>query len=170
MNLHYLCSAPHLTVYFDSDNQWLYTEWDGALTLPIVQQACLEVARCFLENSYPRVLNSNAQVTHVDPDVTTWLVHDFFPYLGLAGIRQLAWVHAPGLRGHNMAQQTVNELPHLSIALFSHMEEAVTWLQHYAPASATAAPRSAGTEQAFAKALHNMATQVSGHPPLGAGS
>lgn len=133
MNLQHLCTAPHVSIYFDSWNNWLFMDWEGELTLEGVQHACLEVARCYLAHAYPRVLNSNIRVTGVDWEVAAWLASEFMPSLGLAGVEQLAWVLAPNLRGRNMAIETFNRLPHVAINLFDDLEQAVAWLQHTQP-------------------------------------
>jgi hypothetical protein len=134
MNLQLLHAGPHLTVYYDSCNHWLYADWQGELTLPNVQDACLELARCYLHHPYPRVLNSNALVTSVSWDVRAWLTQAFIPAMGKSGIRQLAWVCAPALRGRQMAQELADRLPHLKLTLFTDLEEAVAWLQRTKPA------------------------------------
>lgn len=133
MNLQYLCDAPHVTVYFDSWNNWLYVEWTGDLTLPAVQYACLEVAQCFIDHFYPRVLNSNAQVTSASLEVASWLAEHYFPFMNLAGIEQLAWVHAPTLRGRSLAEQALWRLPHLNVGVFADIEDATSWLRQTQP-------------------------------------
>jgi len=134
MNLQYLCSTPHVTVSFDSWNNWLYLEWKGALTLATAQQTCLEIAHCFLTHAYARVLSNNAGLTGVAWDVAPWLVQHFFPYLHLAGVEQLAWVHAPSVRGRELAEYTLSRLAsEVTLALFADMEDAVSWLQQTRP-------------------------------------
>lgn len=137
MNLTHLCSAPHVTIYFDSWNNWLYVEWEGALTLPALQYACLEVAQCFVKHAYPRVLNNDVQLTSLPWEAAPWLARHFFPNLKLAGIKQLAWVHAPTVRGLSHATQLLQELPHLNVGLFADMEQATSWLQQSNPAYET---------------------------------
>lgn len=133
MNLLPLCAAPHVRVYFDSWNNWLYVEWEGKLTLPVVQYACLEVAECFVQHAYPRVLNSDAQVTSLPWEVGPWLAKHYFPGLKLAGIEQLAWVHAPTMRGRSLAEHVLRQLPTLNVGLFSDVEQATSWLQQTRP-------------------------------------
>lgn len=133
MNLNKLCEAPNVTIYFDSWNNWLYLDWYGELTLPVVRYACLEIGRCYLGHSYPRVLNSNTQVTHIDWQVPAWLAHEFLPILELAGVEQMAWVYGPTLRGRDMAHETLRRLPALGVALFDDIEDAVAWLQQTHP-------------------------------------
>ncbi|MDO7884339.1 hypothetical protein [Hymenobacter cheonanensis] len=156
MNLIHLCSAPHVTVYFDSWNNWLYIEWEGALTLTAVQYACLEVAECFVKHAYPRVLNNDVQITSLPWEVAPWLAQHFFPNLRLAGIEQLAWVHAPHVRGLGHATQVLQQLPHLHVGLFADMEEATIWLQQTNPAYAgghTQLPRPLAEETLLAQAV-----------------
>ena len=134
MNLQQLCAASHVTVYFDAWNTWLYVDWEGDLTLPAVQQACLEMAHCFTTHAHSRVLCNNANLTSVDWNVAPWVVQHFLPYLRLAGIEQMAWVYAPGERGRDVAREAIRCLPAtLSVALFSEVEQAVAWLQQTRP-------------------------------------
>jgi hypothetical protein len=133
MKLKHLCSAQCAEVYYDQQNNWVFVDWAGALTLDAVQHTCLGIAHCFLNHYYPRVLNNNAQVTHVSHDVAQWLGSEYLPALRLTGVEQMAWVVPEGLRARNRVLDTVNLFPHIAINLFDDVESAVTWLQHTAP-------------------------------------
>lgn len=130
MKLHLLRQTTCLAVYYDLHNDWLYLDWQGELTLPYVQQACLELAACYLQRPYARILNSNEQVTEVSWNVAMWLVTDFLPHMRLAGIEHVAWVYSSSLRGHSMVTSVLNLLPGSLIAAFSTLAEAITWLEH----------------------------------------
>lgn len=171
MNLQHLFASSHVTVSFDSWNHWLYLEWTGELTLPVMQQACVELAHCFVGHAYPRVLNNNANVAHVEWDVIPWLVQHFFPHMCQVGIEQVAWVHGPTVRGRALADQSLHYLnTKLEVALFSDVEDAVSWLQQTCPEYAsggTLLPRSAvydahivRTVQAFTQELVPTRTVV----------
>ncbi|QKG53534.1 hypothetical protein [Hymenobacter sp. BRD67] len=86
----------------------------------------------------PRVLNSNLQITNVDREVAAWMASNFMPYIDLAGIRQMAWVYAPSVRGQAMAHEIMARLPNATISLFNEMSEAVAWLEQTKPAPGTA--------------------------------
>jgi hypothetical protein len=133
MNLQHLCSTLCAEVYFDKTNEWAFVDWAGELTLEAVQHTCLGIARCFLGHYYPRVLNSNAQVTGVSWQVSAWLASEFLPALRLTGIEQMAWVVAPTLRARTNMLNAVNLFPHTAISLFDDVEAAVAWLQQTAP-------------------------------------
>jgi hypothetical protein len=133
MNLHHLYSADCAEIYFDKSNSWVFVDWQGELTLEKVQHTSLGIARCFLDHYYPRVLNSNAQVTSVSWEVSQWLASEFLPALTLTGVEQMAWVVPPTLRARNGVLDTVSLFPHVAISLFDDIELAVAWLQQTAP-------------------------------------
>jgi hypothetical protein len=164
MNLRHLCSAPHVHVYFDTWNNWLYLEWEGDLTLAGVQEACLSIAHCFVANAYPRVLNNNTSLTYVDYEVAPWLAQHFFPNLGLAGVQQLAWVYGPGLRARELAEHVLRSLgTQVNVALFGDPEEAVTWLQQTRPAYRSGCallPRPAQQDAKLARLVHTFEQEV----------
>ena len=129
MHLHLLRQTTCLSAYYDLRNDWLYLDWEGELTLPVVQQACLELAACYLQRPYSRILNSNEQVTGVSWSVAAWLATEFLPHMTLAGIKHVAWIYSPSLRGHNMVHTVLSWLPGSLITTFDNVADAVTWLQ-----------------------------------------
>lgn len=130
MKLHLLFRTTCLTAHYDLANDWLYLDWEGDLTLPVVQEACLALASCYLRRPYSHVLNSNEQVTSVSWSVAMWLATDFLPYMTLAGIEHVAWVAAPSLWGHNLVHKVLSLLPGSPLTTFDDVADAVTWLQH----------------------------------------
>ncbi len=156
MNLQYLCSTPYVSVYFDATNNWLFVEWEGDLTLDRVQLGCLEIAHCYVHESYARILNSNLRVTSVTPDIAGWLASVFMPTLEQAGVRQLGWVIAPSLCGRNLVLDTISRCPYLGINMFEDVEDAVSWLQHHRPENA---PGSGLTRQSRLTAVGNRMSE-----------
>lgn len=157
MQLQLLFDTPPVSVYYDSFNDWLFVDWHGDLTLPLVQAGCLTISRCFLERSYPRILNNNCDVTSTSTNAPIWLADHFLPHLGLAGIEYLAWVCAPSPLLKHLAGQAVRELRAPVVAIFDDVAEAYTWLQHtrFAHLDANASPGSALERQI------ELATRVS---------
>jgi hypothetical protein len=160
MNLQHLCSAMRAEVYYDKTNQWVFVDWAGDLTLETVQHTCLGIARCFLNQYYPRVLNSNARVTSVTPEVPKWLAKGFLPLVSLTGIEQMAWVVPPSLRARNRILDTVNLFPHLAVSLFYEVDEAVAWLQQTAPSLPAAGVVEPSRHFADELKLHRLVTEL----------
>ncbi len=130
MNLHPLFQTTCLSAQYDLRNDWLYLDWQGELTLPAVQQACLALASCYLQRPYSHILNSNEQVTGVSWNVAVWLATDFLPHMSLAGIEHVAWIYSPSLRGQNLVHTVLSWLPGSLITTFSDVAAAYAWLEH----------------------------------------
>ena len=168
MKLQHLCSAQCAEVYFDHHNKWVFVDWVGELTLEKVQHTSLGIARCFLDQHYPRVLNNNARVTSVNWEVSQWLASEFLPALTLTGVEQLAWVVPPTLRARNGVLDSINLFPHVAINLFNDMESAVAWLQQTAPEAPQtgcfAPGRSYADEQKFRHIVESFAQRLAAAP------
>jgi hypothetical protein len=163
MNLHLLRTAPGISVYYDTCNDWLFIEWEGELTLRTVQLASLALAQCVLERPYARVLNSNLLATSISWDMAPWLACEVLPYLRLAGVDHLAWVRPPALRGQYMVNAIMSRLPGLAVALFDDMDQAVTWLTRHRPpatASGRAPLRSPATQAKLAALIQKMTSTL----------
>ena len=130
MQLQLLHDTDTVSVYHDSSNDWLFVDWRGDLSLPLVQAGCLAVARCFLERSYPRILNNNCDVTDMSPAAISWLAEYYLPHLGLAGIEYLAWVCAPSPLVSHLTSEVVRQLRAPMVATFDNVADAYSWLQH----------------------------------------
>ncbi len=130
MKLQLLHENPNLSVSYDCTNQWLFLDWRGDLTLPLAQASCLAVAQCFLGQHYTRILNNNAGVTSMAPNVPTWLAKEFLPYLRLAGIQCVAWVYSPNLRVKCYTDAALQTLEAPVVNLFDDLESAFAWLRN----------------------------------------
>lgn len=167
MRLHLLRETSCLAIHYDAGNDWLFLDWHGELTIPHLQEACVALARCFLLRPYPRILNSNVQLTGVSWNAASWLVTEFLPHMTLAGIEHVAWVCAPSLRGRNMVQTVISWLPGPQLNLFDDTEAAVHWLQHSRPAHAPGhilPQRPATTQAALAQVVQELQQRVEAQP------
>ena len=133
MNLLLLQDSPQVTVYYDAKNDWLFNDWHGKLSLADVQTGCLTIAKCFLARTYPRILNSNVDVTGMSPSAPAWLAREYLPNLGLAGIEYLAWVSAPSVLLQHLTDESVRQLRTPLVATFDDLAGAFAWLQRAHP-------------------------------------
>lgn len=165
MNLLFLCSSPQVSVYFDSWNDWLYVEWEGEITLPVAQQACVALGHCVLSRPYARVLNNNTHMTGVGLEVGAWLAYHFMPHLHLAGVRHMAWVSSPTLAGLGLVQTILSWLPRLEATIFTDMEDAVRWLQQRRQAPGLEPARPPATQAKLGRLLADLERAASGGKP-----
>ena len=165
MQLELLKETLNVAIYYDSTNDWLYADWRGALTLPLVQATCLALAECFLKRPYPRILNSNQNVTSFTLNVPFWLGTEYLPHLALAGIEYIAWVYTPNLLLKPLIDRLVSRIESPVINLFDDVESAATWLQHtrfhYQPCPET--PQNTARRQA---ALNQHVSELSSKIPV----
>ena len=138
MNLQLLQYAPPVFVYYDTLNDWLFTDWHGDLTLAQVQEGCLAIAECFLRHPTTRVLNSNCEVSSMSADVPAWLARQYLPSLRLAGVEQMAWVYGPAPLLQRYVEEALHPVEGSAVALFNNLADAYDWLQrsqfhHLAP-------------------------------------
>lgn len=131
MELQLLQETPNVSIFYDCANQWLFVDWRGDLTLPLVQASCSAVAQRFLEGRYTRILNNNAGVQSMSPNVPDWLALEFLPHMRLAGVEYIAWVYSPNLRVKCYTDVAfLHTLDAPVVSLFDDLESAVAWLRH----------------------------------------
>ncbi|GAB3638257.1 hypothetical protein GCM10027422_38470 [Hymenobacter arcticus] len=169
MQLQLLHQTTCLAAYYDHSNDWLFLDWAGDVTLPMVQEACVELATCFLHRPYACVLNNNDQVTSVDLNVAVWLATDFLPHMTLAGLEKVAWIRSPSVRGQGMIQTILRLLPGPIIHDFDNLADAIYWLQRTRPTqrqpcipvrSAATQAKLAQEVRAFLQRLETKATKA----------
>lgn len=129
MHLQLLSTTPAVSVFYDADNEWLYLDWQGDLTLESVQAGCLVVAQCFLHRNYQRVLNDNSGVTSLSPEVASWLATRFLPYLQLTAIEYIAWTYSPNMDTQSWTNSAVYQVDGPVVAMFDDLESAYAWLR-----------------------------------------
>jgi hypothetical protein len=130
MDLQLLQETSNVSIYYDADNDWLFVDWRGELTLPLVQESCLVAAECFLQRPYSRILNSNQNVTDFTLNVPIWLHQEYLPLLSHSGIEYLAWVYAPNMLLKPFIDKLVSKIEVPVVNLFDDVESAASWLEH----------------------------------------
>jgi hypothetical protein len=130
MDLQLLQETPSVSVYYDADNDWLFVDWRGELTLPLVQESCLLLAECILAHPYTRILNSNQNVTDFTLNVPIWLHQEYLPLLSHTDIEYLAWVYAPNMLLKPFIDKLVSKIEVPVVNLFDDVESAASWLEH----------------------------------------
>ncbi|WP_139923507.1 hypothetical protein [Hymenobacter sp. DG01] len=178
MSLQLLTETSAISVYLDTENHWIYVDWQGDLTLPVVQASCLTIARYVLLGSYTKVLNDNTNVLSLSPDVSPWLANEYLPYVTLGGVKYIAWVYSPNMSTQCYTDIALFNLDSPVVALFSDTASACMWLQG-ARFTAPAAQGSAAENQdlllqvlksrkdaaPLVAALENRSTEVPGSLP-----
>ncbi|MGI4835073.1 MAG: hypothetical protein ACRYFK_16595 [Janthinobacterium lividum] len=171
MQLELLQEIPTISVFYDHTNEWLFADWYGELTLPLVQANCLAIAQCFLQgHTYKRVLNSNLNMSSVVPEAPLWLATNYLPHMGLGGVEYLAWVYPNDLLLRPLIDRAVRKLTTPAVTMFDDLESACTWLQHaHLPHLTNAAPTppSAATQTKLDHQVSTLAATVQAYEQVG---
>ncbi|UOR07494.1 hypothetical protein MUN82_10445 [Hymenobacter aerilatus] len=129
MHLQLLATTPVLSVFHDAKNDWLYLDWQGNLTLCLVQESCAAVAQCFRQKSYARVLNDNTSVTGLSPEVASWLATECLPRMKLSPIEYLAWTYPPTIDTQSWINIALYQIDGPVVVMFDDVESAYAWLR-----------------------------------------
>ncbi|MFD2787284.1 hypothetical protein [Hymenobacter rubripertinctus] len=119
-----------LTTEFDSQNNWIYNDWQGQLTTENVMQGSLGILTLLRHTRCPYVLNDNRTLLGSWKQANDWLEHTWVPQALEAGLRYNAHIVAPGVFGQASAEDFHLRVDaHFQMRLFENLEEATAWLQ-----------------------------------------
>lgn len=127
--LHLLHESPVLSVAHDTDEAWLYANWQRARNLADVQAGCAVILEQVQQIQCARILNDNRQIYTLWAEAAEWVGRTYLPQLAAAGVRRLAWINAHSIYGRLSTSQAIAyaERPHTR--LFEDYADAVTWLR-----------------------------------------
>jgi hypothetical protein len=116
---------------YDADNAWLYWDWKGAQTTAEVKAACQLLLPTIAQTGAKKILNNHVHVTEVNQELDKWVVEEYLPELGRAGIELMAWVCCPILSLQNRTETAfLGSVYRPRVAIFEDMAAACTWLSN----------------------------------------
>lgn len=118
-----------LTTEFDQQNNWIYNDWQGLLTLEAIQEGSHGILHLLKQTHCPYMLTDNRRLLGSWKHGNDWLEQVWIPQALAAGMTYYAHVKAPGVFG----QASVEDMhlrvgSHLHLQLFDEMQEATDWL------------------------------------------
>ena len=127
--LQLLHESPILTVSFDTDERWIYANWENVQSISDVQTGCVLILEHVQQTGSRRILNDNRQVFTLWAEAAEWVGRTYLQQLAAAGVQRLAWINAHSIYGRLSASQAIVyvEKPHAQ--LFDDYNEAVAWLR-----------------------------------------
>jgi hypothetical protein len=128
--MHSLFDSPHLTLWHDCTNQWLYVEWKGKQELETIKEICDYVLQHVPLTGFTKVLNDSTQAVGNWTAAAEWLGRDLFPRLSAVGFTHMAWVYALDFNSRFSIDSTLRCANSLTIVTFDDLDAACTWLQH----------------------------------------
>ncbi|RYU80102.1 hypothetical protein [Hymenobacter persicinus] len=130
MNLIPLIDTAGISIAFDQDNGWLYSDWKGVHDQDSSRQGCLLMLEALRRQPCRKILNDNSNIIHTSFQITeggiAWLRE-----MRAAGLECLAWVYP---RHFESRQATEGLLPLLgppAVVGFEDLATAYMWLKKY---------------------------------------
>ncbi len=81
-------------VYWDEDNQWIYTDWKNQPSVTTVKTGCEEMLKLLVEKKAAKILNDNSNIIGSWSASSQWVAEDWFPRIIAAGLKKFAWVQS----------------------------------------------------------------------------
>jgi hypothetical protein len=129
MGLLTLLDEPHLTISYDSHNQWLYADWAGVQNLRTLRMGSEQIILHLQAEHCHKVLNDNTRVTSIDMPARMWLEQDFLQQLAAAGLEYMAWVYSPDFASRFSTDLTLLRITRPLVVGFNDLVAAYMWLE-----------------------------------------
>lgn len=118
-----------LEVSYDAEKGWLKSNWIGYQNLESVQKGCAIILELLKKNHCTRMINDNRQVVGNWSEAVDWGNQIWFPAVGKAGLKKLAWIYSPSTFARISAQRALNVMiGDITAQFFTDWDEAVDWL------------------------------------------
>ncbi|QJX46317.1 hypothetical protein HMJ29_04945 [Hymenobacter taeanensis] len=128
-----LAQTPGLCIQYDDQHGWLYAQWYGEMTKPVVVEGCRLLLEYQRLHGTSKLLSDNVLISRPWPEGITWGTREWLPAMAEAGLRYLAWVYSPHLLSRMIFDQSQLDVMFPMAAAFDDVAQAVEWLQNQQP-------------------------------------
>ncbi|MGY2131177.1 hypothetical protein ACW9KT_03040 [Hymenobacter sp. HD11105] len=129
MGLLTLLDEPHLTISYDSRNQWLYADWAGVQDLQTLQRGSEQILLHLQAEHCSKILNDNTRVTSISAQARGWVEQGFLQQLAGVGLEYMAWVYAPDFNSRFSTDLTFLRITRPVVVGFNDLVAAYAWLE-----------------------------------------
>lgn len=125
-----LLDEPHLTISYDKDNQWLYTDWTGVQDLRTLTRGSEQILLHLQGEHCRKILNDNSHVSSINLQGRRWVEQSFLQQLAKAGLEYMAWVYSPDFDSRFSTDLTLLRISRPVVVGFDDLVAAYTWLEN----------------------------------------
>lgn len=123
MQLEPLTDQAGVAIFYDHDNDWLYTDWYGEHTRETSQVACLLLLEHLRAHTTTRILNDNSRISHTSVELGEWSMW-WLGEMRAAGLAALAWVYPPTFAARKSTDAFMLPITQPLIATFDDLASA----------------------------------------------
>lgn len=117
-----------LKLYSCKENEVLLADWSGILYADRARLGCTTILEMLKEQSFPKILNNNINVTGHYPGAIDWVGKVWFPSMYEFGVRYFAWVYSPAFYTQISTDEIVKLSSKVEIQTFYDIDDACQWL------------------------------------------
>ncbi|SNC77258.1 hypothetical protein SAMN06265337_3841 [Hymenobacter gelipurpurascens] len=128
MQLHPILDTPAIAIGYDSDNQWLYTDWKGEHDQESSQQGRLLILECLRKHPCHKILNDNSSITRTTVQLSVWGAW-WLEEMMRAGLEYVAWVYPRNFEARQATEATLLLIQKPVVVSFDDVATAYLWLQ-----------------------------------------
>ena len=119
----------YIEIHYDSENHWIYSNWQNYQKLESVQNGCEKILGFLKEKNCTKVLNDNRLVKGTWTFASEWVGNDWFPRIIEAGLKQFAWIYSPDAFSKFSTDQSTKNTEDSIIKTFNNIKEGEDWLR-----------------------------------------
>jgi hypothetical protein len=118
-----------ISIAYDSENHWLYADWQAEQDTFTVQAGALKLLELLRQERCHKVLNDNRRVETIWSDASEWGGRVWFPLMAEAGLEYFAWVYSPNVYSRLSTDLTLQHTSQPVVMTFDNLDTASAWLR-----------------------------------------
>lgn len=125
-----LLATPALIVFYDTNNNWLYNQWQGTHDKESVRVAAEHIFACLAEQPCAKMLSDHSLLRGSWQAATATVVQQNFERLAAHGVLYVAWVCSFEYDDRVAMEQVARHISRPVVSLFDELASAYDWLLH----------------------------------------
>lgn len=121
----------YLTIETDTENRWIFTDWQGYLTADNVKTGAKAYIEALAKSGFSCVLNDTRSVRGPWDHSMEWVLNEWAPNAAKAGLRHFALISTPETLADGSAATFYAQLTAFEARVFDNLADARTWLRQH---------------------------------------
>lgn len=119
----------YLTIETDTENRWIFTDWQGYLTAENIKTGATAYVNALAKAGFSCVLNDTRSVRGPWDHSMDWVLNEWAPSAGQAGLRYFAMITTPETLADSSNATFYAQLTAFEAQLFDNLVDARAWLR-----------------------------------------
>jgi len=128
-NARYFFYDDFLTIEYNDQSDWIYSDWKGYQTESSVKDGCEKLYNAVKAFYCSKILNDNTNVIGIWTPASAWVGGTWLPRMKEAGLKYFAWVYSPSALSRLSTDESIRntDVPDM-VQTFEDIKSARRWL------------------------------------------